>query len=75
MGSDVSDRQAELIVSLVKPSGRIWIVPDGDAAGERYAGELLAKISPHRFVRWKKLAEGRQPTDLLPSEIKACFTK
>jgi DNA primase len=30
MGSDCSEKQAELIVSLVKPSGRVWIAPDGD---------------------------------------------
>ena len=27
MGADCSERQAELIVSLVKSSGRVWIVP------------------------------------------------
>ena len=59
--------------SLVKPSGRIWIVPDGDPAVERFATDLLTELSPHRFVRWKKLAEGKQPTDLSPTEVKACF--
>ena len=34
MGSDCSEKQAELIVSLVKPDGRVWIVPDGDKAGD-----------------------------------------
>jgi hypothetical protein len=29
MGADCSEMQAELIVSLVKPNGRVWIVPDG----------------------------------------------
>ncbi len=73
LGSDVSDRQTELIVSLVKPSGRIWIVPDGDPAGERFATDLLTKLAPHRSVRWKKMAEDKQPTDLSPNEVKACF--
>ncbi len=63
MGADFSDRQAELIVALVKPAGRVWIAPDGDKAGERHAQSLLASISPHRFVRWLKLDEGKQPTD------------
>jgi DNA primase len=40
MGSDCSERQAELIVSLVKPNGRVWIAPDGDKAGERHAQTL-----------------------------------
>ena len=74
MGSDCSERQAELIVSSVKPAGRVWIVPDRDKAGERYAQTLLGAISPHRFVRWVKLADGKQPTDLAAAELKNSFT-
>ena len=74
MGSDCSEKQAELIVSLVKPDGRVWIVPDGDKAGERHAQMLLSLISPHRFVRWVKLYEGRQPTDLSTEQLKNRFT-
>lgn len=70
MGADCSDNQAELIASLVKPGGRVWIVPDGDAAGERHAQMLLLRIAPHRLVRWVKLAEGKQPTDLAEKELK-----
>ena len=70
MGADCSERQAELIMSLVKPDGHVWIIPDGDAAGERHAQTLLARISPHRFVRWVKMAEGKQPTDLSDKELK-----
>jgi DNA primase len=64
MGADCSERQAELLVSMVRPSGRVWIMPDGDAAGERFAQSLLVQISPHRFARWIKLTEDAQPTDL-----------
>lgn len=64
MGADCSEKQAELIVSMVKPTGRVWIMPDGDEAGERCAEKLLCKISPHRFVRWMKLRNGEQPTDV-----------
>jgi len=73
MGSDCSERQAELIVSLVKPNGRVWVVPDGDKAGERYAQMLLSMVSPHRFVRWVKMAVGKQPTDLSAEQLKICF--
>ena len=31
-GRSCSERQAELIVSLVKPGGIIWVMPDGDKA-------------------------------------------
>jgi len=74
MGSDCSERQAELIVSSVKPNGGVWIAPDGDKAGERHAQVLLSLISPHRFVRWVKMANGRQPTDFLGVQLKTNFT-
>jgi DNA primase len=73
MGADCSDKQAELIVSLVKPNGRVWIMPDADKAGERHAQTLLLAVSPHRFVQWVKLDEGKQPTDLSEQELKLCF--
>lgn len=73
MGADCSERQAELIVSLVKPDGRVWIMPDGDLAGERHAQGLLRLISPNRLVRWVKMADGKQPTDLSEKELKLEF--
>jgi hypothetical protein len=66
--------QAELIVSLVKPGGRVWLMPDGNEAGIRCAQSLLFEISPHRFVRWGKLDDGKQPTDLSAEQLKTCFT-
>jgi DNA primase len=63
MGSDCSERQAEMIVSLVKPAGRVWLMPDGNEAGERCAQSLLIKVSPYRFVRWIKFVDDKQPTD------------
>jgi DNA primase len=71
---DCSEQQAELIVSLVKPDGHVWIAPDGDKAGERHAQTLLSLIAPHRFVRWVKMADGKQPTDLSREELKTSFT-
>jgi DNA primase len=74
MGSDCSERQAELIISLVKPAGRVWFVPDGDTAGERFAQSLLLQVSPYRFVRWVKMEKDRQPTDLSAEQLGACFS-
>ena len=74
MGADCSDKQAELIASLVKPAGRVWALTDGDPAGERHAHSLLTKVSPHRFVRWVKMADGKQPTDLSAERLKICCT-
>lgn len=71
MGSECSEEQTELIVRLVKPSGRMWLIPDGDKAGERLASSFLLQVSPHRFVRWVKLEKDKQPTDLARDELKA----
>lgn len=73
MGADCSDKQVELIVSLVKPAGRVWVIPDGDMAGERLVHSLLFQVSPHRFVRWVKLDKDSQPTDLSVEQLKKCF--
>ena len=70
---DCSEQQAELIVSLVKPDGHVLIAPDGDKAGERHAQTLMSLIAPHRFVRWVKMADGKQPTDLSREELKTRF--
>jgi DNA primase len=53
----------------VPEDGRIWLFPDGDPAGERLAESAMKLLAPHRFVRWVKLAEGKQPTDLGPEEL------
>jgi DNA primase len=69
MGSDCSDEQAKLIVKLVKPDGRVWLMPDGNEAGEHCARSLLERVSPDRFVRWVRLAKDEQPTDLPSHEL------
>jgi DNA primase len=70
MGTECSEEQGEQIVRLVKPSGQVWLIPDGDKAGLRLAQTFLPQIAPYRFVRWVKLGENCQPTDLAPAELK-----
>jgi DNA primase len=70
MGSSCSDEQAAIIVSLVSPSGRLWLVPDAGEAGERCAEELLFRLAPHRFSKWVRLPnEKPQPTDCSPDDL------
>ncbi len=33
--------QARLVVSLVKPHGRVWVMADGNEAGDAYASTAL----------------------------------
>lgn len=63
MGSSCSEEQATVVVKLVNPDGRIWIIPDGDKAGEHFAASALLAISPLCFVKQLKLNDGKQPTD------------
>ena len=74
MGADCSEKQAELIVALVKSTGRVWVLPDGDEAGRRFAQSVLLQASPYRFVRWIKIDEGKQPTDLSAEQLRNHFT-
>jgi len=74
MGSDCSEEQGRLIVSLTKPAGRVWLMPDGNEAGERCAQALFRHVSPHRFIRWSRFEKDKQPTDLAPESLKNCFT-
>lgn len=69
MGASVSEKQARLIAELVPENGRVWLLPDGDKAGLALAENALKLLAPHRFVRWVKLAEGKQPTDVSPEEL------
>lgn len=73
MGSSGSDEQLALIVQATKPDGTVWLMPDGDDAGERCAHDLLVRLSPLRTVRWLKLGAGGQPTDLDQNELDAIF--
>jgi DNA primase len=69
MGWACSEQQAKLIVSHVKPKGRVWIFSDGDEAGERCATSAFQLVAPHRSVRWAKLEKGKQPTDCSKEEL------
>ena len=63
MGWAMSDEQAAIVTRLVPPSGRVWVVPDGNEAGERCAASVFAHLAPHRFMKWVKLEPEKQPTD------------
>jgi DNA primase len=69
MGASCSEKQAALLRDLVPEDGSIWLFPDGDKAGERMAEETLVMLAPYRFVRWVKLDEGQQPTDVGKEEL------
>jgi DNA primase len=71
VGASCSETQACLLRDLVPEDGSLWLFPDGDKAGERMAEETLAMLAPYCFVRWVKLPEGQQPTDVGKEELYA----
>lgn len=73
MGASCSERQAALLVDLLQPGGRLWIMPDGDDAGKKCACSVLSAIAPLRFVRWVKLEDDQEPEDLGPEALQALF--
>jgi DNA primase len=73
MGASCSEEQAKLIIDLVKPDGKVWLMPDGDEAAMQCAKSVLGQVSPHRFIRWVPLAQGTQPTDHSPDELVELF--
>jgi DNA primase len=75
MGASCSETQADLLRDLVSEDGSIWLFPDGDKAGERMAEETLAMLAPYRFVRWVKLDEGQQPTDVGDDKLRVLLTR
>jgi DNA primase len=68
MGSAYSKEQLDLIFQIVSPRGNVWIMTDGDKAGERCGLSLCQALVPKRLCRLI-LETGRQPTDYSLEEL------
>ena len=51
----------------------LWIMPDGDEAGEKCADAVFGTVAPERFVRWVKLGKDEEPEDYSPEMLKDIF--
>jgi DNA primase len=69
MGWSCSDEQAGIVDRLVSAQGRVWLLLDDDNPGNRGAESALMKVAPLRFIRWVRLTDGNQPTDLVRGEL------
>jgi DNA primase len=74
MGSEYSEEQVMGIVSLVKPSGRVWLLLEGHQDGVMLAQSLLVRLSSYRFVRWVKINDGVRLTELDAQDLNYFFT-
>ena len=74
MGSSCSEDQAKLIMEKIKPSGTVWLMPDGDKAGEDCACQLFQFIAPYYRVKWVQLSKGIDPEDCSTEQLKQLLT-
>lgn len=70
MGSSCSEEQARLIVAKTVDGGRVSVLPDGDDAGKRCAESVFVGVGDSRWVRWLRLPQGSQPTDIQPEVLR-----
>lgn len=70
MGANCSGDQAAHIVRLVRPDGRVWLLTDGDEAGEHCAVAALPLLATERCSRWRHLELRTQPTDLTGDDLR-----
>lgn len=73
MGSSCSPEQAAIILSKTLRDGYVFVMPDGDAAGERCAQSVFGAVGGQRWVQRIDLGPGRQPTDCGFEEVSKFF--
>lgn len=72
MGSWLSEKQKELLVSCLGPQGRLTLLFDADDAGRECEARCLQELSGHVFVKAVMLPyEGDQPDKLSDNVIHA----
>ena len=72
MGSWLSEKQKELLVSCLGPQGKLTLLFDADDAGRECEAQCLQELSGHVFVKAVKLPyEGDQPDKLSDNVINA----
>ena len=69
MGSSISNEQTAQIVAMTTRDARITVISDDDAAGNRLAQSIYEQVGTRRFIRWARLSDGKQPTDLSGEEL------
>jgi len=70
MAEAPSPAQSALIVQMVRRTGRVWTLTDGNKAGDRCAHDILEDVGTKRFCSWLRLTSGR-PEDRTPEELAA----
>jgi DNA primase len=69
MGATLSTEQFKILELLLAEKARVWLFPDNDAAGKRFAEAASARLASRYDVRLIKLRKEKQPTELSPSAL------
>ena len=72
MGSELCDRQEELIVDTLGSEGQVVLLFDGDDDGHLCTQDCLKRLSKKLFVKALDISpHGRKPHQLTPEQIKS----
>ena len=74
MSPECSEEQAHLLVQLLSPRGRLWILPRGGKEGEWLANFVLLRVSAHRFTRWLRVEADKAPYEVPANVLNSMFT-
>ena len=68
---------AAKIIPPLYPDGQVWLISDGDPAGERFAQPVLTKVTPHCSALWGEVREreaangpNRRKTEFMPHNMR-----
>lgn len=75
MGNNISERQIELILSLSRKKGYLWLIPDPDKAGERMIQDSTTELAKARYTRILGLPEGKDVADFSVKELRALLPR
>jgi DNA primase len=71
MGSSLSDRQAELLLEVLGPDGRLALMMDADESGERCVDECYEKLGSRLYIRNIQIGMiAKKPHRLRPDDIR-----
>lgn len=73
MSCACSDEQANILATLTKSTGHVWLMSTEDGAGDRLSMSVLSKIAAHRSCRWAKLESGVRPMHCTKEKLNSFF--
>jgi hypothetical protein len=73
MNAHLSETQGSILTTLLKPSGKLWVLANEDGEDRQFAEDVITKAAPLRFVRSVRLPKTRRLTQLSVEELRRLF--